>query len=82
MAAIEQELFERIEKLNAEQKQQVLDYVRQISQPQGELVQDFFERTKNIHFPPEDLAEIQRYIEVDEERIDWDDWNNPITSSV
>ena len=77
MAAIEQELFEQIRKLDTEQQQQVLDFVRQLNRPQGELGKDFLERTAAIQFPKEDLEEMARIIEEDEERIAWDDWNNP-----
>jgi hypothetical protein len=54
-----------------------LDFVRQLNRPKGELGKDFLERTAGIQFPKEDLEEIARIIEEDEERIDWDDWNNP-----
>ena len=76
MAAIEQELIEQIHRLDEEQQKRVLDFVRELSRPKGELGKDFLERTSNIHIPKEDLEEMLRYIEEDEERIDWDDWNN------
>jgi hypothetical protein len=41
------------------------------------LVSDFLERTRDIHISPEDLAIMKQVAEEDEERIDWDDWNNP-----
>jgi hypothetical protein len=74
---IEQELIEQIRRLNVEQQKRVLNFVREFNRPKGELGKDFLERTSKIHFPKEDLEEIARYIEEDEERIDWDDWNNP-----
>jgi hypothetical protein len=77
MAAIEQEILERVQQLNPDQKKQVLDFVQKLTQPRGESGRDFLERTKGINFPKEDLEEIARIIEEDEERIDWDDWNNP-----
>ena len=77
MAAIEQELLEQIRKLDTEQQKQVLDFVRQLNRPQGELGKDFLERTSKIHISKEDLEEMKRVAEEDEERIDWDDWNNP-----
>jgi hypothetical protein len=77
MAAIEQEILEQIQKLNPDQKKQVLDFVQKLNQPKSETGKEFLERTKHIKFPKEDLEEIARYIEEDEERIDWDDWNNP-----
>ncbi len=79
MLAIEKELQEEIQKLDTAQKKQVLDFVRGLTRPKGELVKDFFERTSHIHFPKEDLEEIARFVEEYEERIDWDDWNNPPT---
>ncbi len=77
MAAIEQELLEQLKKLDTDQKKQVLAFVHRLTQPQGEPGRDFIERTSHIHFPKEDLEEIERYIEEYEERIDWDAWNNP-----
>jgi hypothetical protein len=77
VAAIEQELLEQIQKLNLDQKKRVLDFVHELSRPKGELGTDFIARTQSIKFPKEDLEEIARIIEEDEERIDWDDWNNP-----
>jgi len=77
MAALEQELLEQFNKLDTTQQQQVLDFVRRLVHPKGEPGKDFIERTSQIHFPKEDLEEIKWYIEEYEERIDWDDWNNP-----
>lgn len=48
MAAIEQELLEQFQKLETEQKQQVLNFVHGLTHPKGELVADFLERTRNI----------------------------------
>jgi hypothetical protein len=81
MIAIDQELLEQIKKLDPAQKKQVLDFVHRLTQPKGELGKDFIERTSHIDFPKEDLEEIKRYVEEYEERIDWDDWNNPPTLS-
>jgi hypothetical protein len=78
MAAIEQEIIEQIRRLNPEQQKQVLNFVRELSYEKGETGREFIERTKGINFPKEDLEEIARIIEEDEERIDWDDWNNPL----
>jgi hypothetical protein len=77
MAAIEQEILEQIRKLDLAQKKQVLDYARRLTHPKGELVSEFLERTREIRISPEDLAIMKRVAEEDEERIDWDDWNNP-----
>ena len=82
MAAIEQELIEQIRRLDTEQKKRVLEFVRQLDRPKGELGTDFIARTRAIKFPKEDLEEIARIIEEDEERIDWDDWNNPADFSA
>lgn len=79
MATLEQELIEQIRRLDEDQQKRVLDFVRELGYPRGELVKDFLERTNNIYIPKEDLEEMLRYIEEDEERIDWDDWNNPPT---
>lgn len=77
MAAIEQELLEQFKKLDTEQKKQVLDFVHRLTQPKRELVKDFLERTRDIHISPEDLQIMKQVAEEDEERIDWDGWNNP-----
>lgn len=77
MAAIEQEIIERIRKLNPAQQQKVLAFVHELEKPKGELGRDFIERTKDIVISPEDLEIMRRVAEEDEERIDWNDWNNP-----
>lgn len=77
MSAIERELLERFHALDAGKQRRVLDFVRQLETPEGELGRDFVARTSHIKFPKEDLDDIARIIEEDEERIDWDDWNNP-----
>ncbi len=77
MAAIEQELWDRIRRLDAEQQKQVLDFVHRLAQPKGELVKDFLERTDSIRIPTKDLEKIEQFIEEEFERIDWDDWDNP-----
>jgi hypothetical protein len=77
MAAIEQELFEQIRKLDTDQKKQVLDFVRGLNRPKGEMGKDFLERTRDIEISKEDLQIMKQVAEEDEERIDWDDWNNP-----
>ena len=82
MAAIEQELLEQFKKLDRNKQKQVLDFVHQLTHPKGELGRDFIARTSQIHFPKEDLAEIAQYIEEYEERLDWDDWNDPPTLSA
>jgi hypothetical protein len=76
MAAIEQEILENIRKLDPEQKKQVLDYVQHLAAPKGEPFSEMFQHAREIAFPKEDLEEMKRIIEEDEERIDWGDWNN------
>jgi hypothetical protein len=77
MAAIENELWEQIRKLDKEQQRQVFDFVRRLARPKGEPVEGFLQRTAVIHIPEQDLEEMGRFIEEEFERIDWDDWNNP-----
>lgn len=77
MSAIERKLFEQIRRLDDEQQKQVLDFVQRLTQPKGEPVREFLERTRDIRISPEDIAIMKRVAEEDEERIDWDDWNNP-----
>jgi hypothetical protein len=62
MAALEQELMDQFNKLDAGQKKQVLDFMERLTQPVGEPGRDFIARTSNIHFAKEDLDEIQQYI--------------------
>lgn len=76
MVAIEQEILDQIRKLDLDQQKQVLDFVRGLTHPKGVLVRDFLEYTHDIQISPEDLEIMKRVAEVDEERIEWDDWNN------
>ena len=77
MAAIEQELFEQIRRLDIEQKKQVLNFVHSLMRPRGEPVRDIIQHANQIGFSHEDLEEMRQFIEQEFERIDWDDWNNP-----
>lgn len=79
MATIEQEILDQIRKLDLEQQRQVLDFVRGFTHPKGVLVRDFLEQTRDIQISPEDLEIMSRVAEVDEERIEWDDWNHTPT---
>ena len=69
MAAIEQELFEEIRRLNPEQKQQVLAFVHRLGRPEGEPIGNIIQHAHTLGFSVEDLEEIKKYVEEDEERI-------------
>ncbi|MCC7205847.1 MAG: hypothetical protein IT323_00980 [Anaerolineae bacterium] len=73
---IEQKILEQVRKLDPAQQQQVLDFAQRLAQPKGEAFGEIFQHARDIAFPKEDLDEIKRLIEEDEERIDWDDWDN------
>ncbi|CAG1012599.1 hypothetical protein ANRL4_04684 [Anaerolineae bacterium] len=81
MATIEQEILDQIRKLDLEQQRQVLGFVRGFTRPKGVLVREFLEQTRDIQVSPEDLEIMKRVAEVDEERIEWDDWNNTPASN-
>ena len=70
MAAIEQEIIERVSKLDAERQKQVLDFVRSLDIPQGIRGEDLVARAHEVHFDPSDLEEIAQAIEAGCERID------------
>jgi len=77
MAALEAELLEQFHKLNIVQQKRVLDFAHELTRPKNESGKDFIARTKDIHISASDLEIMLRIAEEDEERIDWDDWNNP-----
>jgi hypothetical protein len=77
MAAIEQELIEQFQKLDAEQKKKVLDFVYSLTHPRGEPLGEIFQHASQLGFLREDLEQMKQFIEEEFERIDWDDWNNP-----
>ncbi len=70
MAAIEQELIERISKLDKDSQNQVLAFVRNLSRPPEISGDDLIARAHQVNFDPVDLAEMQRAIDEGCERIE------------
>ncbi len=70
MAAIEQEIIERISKLDAEKQKRVLEFVRSLGLPQGISGEDLIARAHQVNFDPVDLEEMKHAIEEGCERIE------------
>jgi hypothetical protein len=78
MTEIEQALWQQLKRLDNMQKARLLAFIEAMVEPAGESGPEFLRRTSTINFPKDDLAEIARSIEENEERIDWDEWNTPV----
>jgi hypothetical protein len=74
----ESEILEELQRLNADQKRQVLDYMRSLNRPKGEPGWQLVQHAREIQFPHEDLEEMRIAIEEECERIDLDEWDKPI----
>jgi hypothetical protein len=70
MAALEQEIIERLSKLNTEDQKRVLEFVRNLAQPQGIPGESLIARAHEVNFDPADLEEMSRAIEEGCERIE------------
>jgi intracellular sulfur oxidation DsrE/DsrF family protein len=69
MLTIEQEILERIRHMSDENKQRVLEFTRIVERPKGESGKEFLARTAHIRIDPEDLAEMARAIEEENEKF-------------
>ncbi len=77
-----QEILEQLDRLNADQQRQVLEFARGLQRPVGEPGWMFIERTRDIWIDPADLEVMKQVIEEECERIDPDEWDdNPIFPS-
>ena len=74
--SFEDEIIERVRKLDSEKQRKVLDYVRDLEQPKGEPGWKLAEHARSLGFSHEDLEEMKRAIEEDCETIDEDEWDN------
>jgi hypothetical protein len=63
MAAIEQEIIERISKLDTEKQKRVLEFVRSLDMPIGIPGEELIARAHQVNFDPADLEEMKREIE-------------------
>ena len=70
MAAIEQEIIERVSKLDTEKQQRVLEFVRSLDAPQGIRGEDLIARAHKVNFDPADLEQMKQAIEEGCERIE------------
>lgn len=73
---VEQQILAYLRRLNADQRQQVLNYVRSLppQRPEGIPGRVFIERTRHIQISSDDLSAMQQAIEEECERIDRDAW--------
>ncbi len=63
MAAIQQEIIERIGKLDAEIQKRVLEFVRSLDMPLGIPGEELIARAHQVNFDPADPEEMKRAIE-------------------
>jgi len=70
MAALEQELMERISQLDAENQRRVLEFVRSLGLPPGIPGDELIARAYQVDFDPAELAAMQQAIEDGCERIE------------
>jgi hypothetical protein len=70
---VKDEIVEALDSLSLEELKAVLAFTRRVATktPPGIPGEVLIARAREINFPPEDLAEIERAIEEDCERIDW-----------
>jgi uncharacterized Zn finger protein (UPF0148 family) len=74
MSALEEEIQERLKRLRPEQREQVLEYARSLSQEPGQnALKTELWRFRHT-FTPEEAEEIKRVIEEACERVDPDGW--------
>ncbi len=71
-----QQIIERVNRLDADQQQKVLEFVRELERPRGEPGRLLIERTRHIQIAPEDLEEMARAIEEQCEQVDWNEWRD------
>ncbi len=76
MAAIEEEIIERLSKLDEEKQKRVLEFVRSLSKPEGIPGEALVTLARELNFGPDDLTEMARAIEEGCEQID--QWDKPI----
>jgi len=76
---ISKQLMEELERLNAQQQEQVLRYARELRTglPPAPTGAELLSRLRGMSFPSEDLAEIQQAIEEGCEKVDMDEWDLP-----
>lgn len=76
-ASLDKEILEQVERLNQEQKRQVLAFARDLAESsrlRGTPAEEFFASAAEAKFDAASLQEMQQAIEEDCERIDLDGW--------
>jgi len=68
----------QVDRLNAEQQQQVLEFTTGLTRPRGTPGPTLLERMKHIHIEPADLAVMEKAIEEEFEKVDSQEWDKPI----
>lgn len=76
--SVKEQIIEELDHLSPEQQLQILEYAKSIQSvsqlPKGIPGDRLLARAQEINFPAEALAEIEKAIAEDCERIDWDGW--------
>jgi len=70
MVALEQEIIERISRLDAEKQKRVLEFVRGLAGPQGISGEDLIARAHQVNFDSADLDAMKQAIEDGCERVE------------
>lgn len=74
---IKEQILQEVNKLTPAQQEQLLHLARQMQAetlPPGTPGEVMLADLERYQFAPEDLAEMQRVIEEEREKIDWEGW--------
>ena len=74
---IKEQILQEVDKLNPEQQEQLLRVARQLQAstlPPGTPGEVLLANAGRFQFAPEALGEMQRIIEEEREKIDWEGW--------
>jgi hypothetical protein len=76
VSSLKQQLLVTLDQLTPEQQAQVLDFATRLQRklPPGIPGEVLIARAREINFPPEDLAEMEKAIEEGCETIDFSQW--------
>lgn len=77
MEALRDELVALIDRLDTNQQQRVMDYVRTLTHPIGTPFAELQQIARQIAFPADDLAEMETIIEREFEQIRGDELDAP-----
>jgi hypothetical protein len=77
-APIIDQIMTQLTRLDPAQQRQVLDFTLTLASPIGESGSHLIESLSRYHINEADLAEMQRVIEEDCERVDPDEWDKTV----